>query len=140
MGGTIRVNSLDTSLALVLDSHPDGVLIVDHGGVVRYANPAAGDLFGAPLHTMVDRRFHAPVRLSEDVDVRTAAGTVLELRTVETVWAGLHAFMVCVRDVTRQRDIEAELRRTRAEQRYATAPTPQPISRVAWPRGRRETT
>lgn len=114
-------------LRAVGEALPDGVLVVDAAGVVRFANAAAArllgrdapDLVGAPLGFPVADRLTMPAPLPTSVDaagatdgardaapvvppgsVSTALARVLEMRVAPLAWRGDAARVVSLRDVT----------------------------------------
>lgn len=116
--------------ALVIDSLPDGVLVVDDQGHVRTANPAARHLLGSP---------HALTATVFDLQEEAGWGPLLELTRLTadsgknhedyvTIWHGnhaqrqvhvrtrlatphgIHAESLCVLFLQDQREMEARIR------------------------------
>ena len=115
--GPVRAPRSDERLREIIDRLADGVVIVSRDGVVRFANPAAQQLFGRGADELLGREFGFPTLAGEttEIDVvrRGGATAAAELRAVETEWEGEAAFLVSLRDVTDRR--EAEERRRQAE-------------------------
>jgi len=106
----------------------DGVVIVDSGGIIRFANPAAERLFGRPMSDLIDRDLGFPLVSSEaaEVDVvRPNQQTVTaELRSVEIDWEESSAHLISLRDITDRRRAEertAQLNRERVARVEAEA-------------------
>jgi signal transduction histidine kinase len=105
-----RPNSAEL-LAKLLTSTPDGLLLVDTHGVVRYANPAAETLFERHPGTLAGQHFGLPhvdgireVELVRGGDLRT-----VEMRSIETTWEGEPVWVIALRDTTEQRLSEQQL-------------------------------
>lgn len=116
--------------ALVIDSLPDGVLVVDDQGKVRTANPAARQLLGsqhAMQATVFDLRDEAGWRPLLDL-TRLTVGTGHNHEEYVTIWHGdhvqrrvhartrlatphgIHAENLCVLFLQDQREMEARMR------------------------------
>jgi signal transduction histidine kinase len=119
-----------SSLAtLIVERLADAVMIVDAAGIVRFANPAAGRLFGrdaAHVAPLVGSAFGFPILLDEIAEVELVpprpegAGEPLlvELRAAEIPWDGGAAHVLSLRDVTERKRMEqriTELERLRSD-------------------------
>jgi signal transduction histidine kinase len=99
---------------------PDGVLVVDHAGSIRFANPAAGELFGRTARDLDGQPLGFPVLVGESAEIEllrpTGEQVAVELRTVEFQWKGTPATLLSLRDITDRRALEHErLARAQAE-------------------------
>ena len=103
----------------LVERNADGVLIVDAEGRVRYANPAAGRLFGRPPEALVGQDLGFPLVAAEAVEVvlmRGGAPVYAELRAAPIEWEGQAGYLVSLRDTTDRRRAEEQRRaRERAE-------------------------
>jgi diguanylate cyclase (GGDEF)-like protein/PAS domain S-box-containing protein len=102
----------------------DGILVVDHEGLVVFANPSAETLLGRPPDKLLERPFGLPLATTGDIaelDLvhRDGAPVVIEMHVGHITWAGRDAFVVTLRDVTGRKTVERELRAS--EERYALA-------------------
>src|SRR5712671_3537899 len=93
------------SLRAIIERLPDGIVIVDRNGVIRFANPAAERLFDRSAEELVGTSFGFPVVVGEtteiDVVQRGGGGVVYaELRVVETEWDDEQVEIVSLRDIT----------------------------------------
>ncbi len=102
-----------TSFAAIVDQNTDGITVVDAGGVVRFANPAACALLETPLDQLVGSRsdWAADVNGGDELEVRRSNGApgVAELGSIETTWDGQPARLVVLHDVTERKRLEKEL-------------------------------
>jgi signal transduction histidine kinase len=99
-----RVRADGSGLRAIVERMADGVIIVGLDGIIRFANPAAEQLFGRSATDLKGRDLGFPVVVGERAEVevvRPQGRTVTaELRVVDIEWEGEHARLVSVRDVT----------------------------------------
>lgn len=107
-------------LESVIDSSPDGMVVVDRDGMVRYANAAAVALLGRPREELVGRLFEHPLGGARSLELRLPDGKggelEAELRAADIEWKGIPARLAAIRDVTELRKLEqlrAEVRERR---------------------------
>ena len=100
----------------IVERTADGILVLDAGGKVLYANPSAGSLFMRSQEDMGEIWFGRPIATDEmtELDVLRKDGTagVAEMRLEETDWEGRPAYLAMLRDITDRRRAEEALRRT----------------------------
>ena len=94
-----------SSLRAIIERLPDGIVIVDTHGVIRFANPAAERLFDRTAEDLVGTSFGFPVVVGETTEIdivqRGGGGVVYgELRVVETEWEDEQVQIVSLRDIT----------------------------------------
>ncbi len=105
----------DDSFRDLIARLPDGVLVVDQTGVIRYANPAAQRLFrkteselvGAPLGISIKQGDQTEMELP---GVEDGAARFAELHVGSAEWCGQFAWIVTLRDVTERKLIAEALR------------------------------
>ncbi len=94
----------------------DGIIVVNHEGLIRLANPAAAVLFGRPADELVGYLFGFPVVSGEtselDIICRDGQHIIAEMRVVETEWAGEAVYLASIRDITGRKRLEEQLRQT----------------------------
>lgn len=110
-----RKRSQQRQFQVLLDASPDGILLVNDAGVVRYVNQAAVDLFGRSR----DELFAEPIGFSvvdakpvEIVVSRPDGDRTCEMRVVRMEWDEEPTWLASIRDVTDRR--QAEILRIRA--------------------------
>ena len=108
------------ALELMVQQMPDGVLVVDHAGAIRFANPAAAQLFGRNARDLAGQPLGFPVLVGESAEIEllrpSGDPVAVELRTVEFQWKGTPATLLSLRDITDRRSLEHErLARAQAE-------------------------
>lgn len=99
------------SLRLIIQRLPDGIVIVDREGNIRFANPAAERLFGRGADDLMGTSFGFPVVVGETTEIeiiqRRGGGVVhAELRVVEADWEEEQVELVSLRDITDRKQAE----------------------------------
>ncbi len=97
----------------VVEVNKDGIVIIDAGGTVRYANPAARLFIGCPGHDLVG----GPLNLSlapgevQEIQISRENGDigVGEVRVVPTVWEDKQALLASFRDITERKNLQEQL-------------------------------
>ncbi len=89
----------------LLAAHPDGIMVVDGEGVVRYANPAAEDHLEVGDDTFVGQSLGLPLTGfdgSMEIEVRTDDGSyrIIRIHARPCRWEGADAQMLTTQDVT----------------------------------------
>lgn len=104
----------------IVEGLPDGIVIVDREGTIRFVNPAAARLFNRPAAELVGSSFGFPVVAGEQTEVdvvQASAGTSVnaELRVVDTKWEGEPVYLASLRDITDRKRAEEHSRQLVAE-------------------------
>src|SRR6476620_2835887 len=94
-----------SSLRAIIERLPDGIVVVDGKGTIRFANPAAERLFDRRSDDLVGTSFGFPVVVGETTEIdivqRGGGGVVYaELRVVEKDWDEEQVEVVSLRDIT----------------------------------------
>ncbi|MFP4119981.1 MAG: response regulator [Coleofasciculus sp.] len=102
----------EAQFQVLISKNPDGIIVIDTGGIVRFINPAALSLFSRQEDELLGQVLGFPV-VGEDnteVDVRTGTGEnrVAQMRVVQIEWQGKEGYLVSLRDVTQQKRVEEE--------------------------------
>ncbi len=109
----------------IIEHNSDGVLILDHKGVIRFANPAAEWLYQTPPEeSLIGKRFTAhdfvPSFSGSKTEIcildKANMNRTVELQLAESEWEGRPALILSLRDITERKRIEhawqEEVRRT----------------------------
>jgi len=109
---------------ILVERSPDGMMIVDHVGVIQYANPMSGLLFDRATEELVGAPFGFPIgqgAVSEVGIVRSSGEPGdAEMRVLDTEWNGRPAYLIMLRDITdRKRAEELEQRLIHADRLMA---------------------
>jgi len=98
----------------IIDRSADATLIVDREGVVRFANAAAGQLFGQGAEQLVGEQFGYPVSTEATTEIEILEQEqnprVVEMRVVATRWEGAPALVATLRDISELKRTEMLLR------------------------------
>jgi signal transduction histidine kinase len=101
----------------------DAIVIVDQGGNVRFANPAAEELFGRKAGQLLGAPFGLPLVSGEstDVDIPRNGGKpgIAEMRLSEIEWEGKVAYLAMLCDLTELHSLLAGKRRRSEDLRRA---------------------
>jgi signal transduction histidine kinase len=121
-------NRSEARLRAIVDRLADGVVLLDGKGTIRFANPAAVELFGRSLEELagIDLGFPSMLGDAGEIEVVRPGGATVtaELRVVETKWDGEEVRLVSIRDITdrkRAADRAMQLERERLARAEAEA-------------------
>ena len=108
----------------IVECVADGVLVVDDSGCIRFANPAAADLFGRGMKELIGTEFGFPLvaGATTEIEIVRPGGKLVtaELRVGESSWNGAHLSVVSLRDITERKKAE-ETGKQLAEEQAARA-------------------
>jgi two-component system, LuxR family, sensor kinase FixL len=97
---------------IILEHLLDAVLIVDEVGNILYANNAATKLFNKPAAALFDENFGFPVTPFEVQEMQIMRqGELLTVQMLASIisWNQRQAYLLSLRDITRQKQVENEL-------------------------------
>jgi C4-dicarboxylate-specific signal transduction histidine kinase len=98
----------------VLNQSVDGLLIIDTEGIVQYANPAAVSIFSTKTSELVGFQIGYPSS-SEPVEMiipDETEGFTIEIRSCDIQWKGQRMSLANLRDITKHKHLENQLRGT----------------------------
>lgn len=114
---TEEIQSLRESLEHIVANSADAIMVIDDHGIIRFANPAAAEIFNRRQKEMVGSDFGFPVAAGNalDLDIVRKDGriTVAELRAVEITWKGKPAYLASIRDITERKQFQDKIIRLR---------------------------
>ncbi|HLO27121.1 MAG TPA: PAS domain S-box protein, partial [Geobacteraceae bacterium] len=92
-----------------------GILVIDHHGIIRFANQAAATIFGCSIEQFLGERCEFPLVTDKTTELtvksRDGRTVALEMRGMATAWDGKQATVVHLQDITERRQKEQELRK-----------------------------
>ncbi|HVU22683.1 MAG TPA: ATP-binding protein [Opitutus sp.] len=107
----------------IYDASIDAIVVTDADGIVRFANPAAGGMFGRTPEKLVGDHFGFPVVAGAltEVDILRPDGSVgvAEMHVVDLPWNGAPAHLASLRDITERKRAEVDRRRMETQLRQA---------------------
>lgn len=102
----------EQQLQKLISENPDGIIVVDNLGIVRFINPAALELLRRSREELIDESFGFPVVNGDflEVDIPIGSGKILvaQMRVSKIKWQGENAFVVSLRDITQLKQAEIE--------------------------------
>ena len=111
--------SEERRLRSIIEQLADGIVIVGADGAIRFANPAAEQLFARSAHTLVGTELGFPITTDAPAEIELVRpdGKALtaELRVVEMEWRGELACLLSIRDITDRRRAEEHARQVERE-------------------------
>ncbi|MBI4249729.1 MAG: response regulator [Elusimicrobia bacterium] len=106
----VERHRLLASLNNIIESAPDGMVIVDSQGMVQHVNPAAELLFGRKGEQLLGKPFPYPMPNAPSGELKipqeTAGTRIVEARISAIEWRDQPAKLASMRDITELRRIE----------------------------------
>ncbi|MDI4237735.1 response regulator [Bradyrhizobium sp. Arg237L] len=115
MTGSSNGSRIDqTEIRFLIEKNADGIIVVDEGGTVLFANPAAEQIFGRTSGSLIGSPIGIPFVTSDATEItvhRPGDGPIdAEVRVVETSWDHRPARLASLRDISARRALEERLR------------------------------
>ncbi len=108
----VALKKSEKQLRMLITKNPDGIVVVDKKGIVKFINPAALKLFNRQEEELLGELFGFPVAGEDknEVDISTGTGRELiaQMRVVKVDWQGKPANLVTLRDITERKQAELE--------------------------------
>ena len=102
----------EANLRDVIANNVDGVIVVDAKGTIQFTNPGAEALFGRSADELLQPPFGFPVEAcqSSEIEILRSDGqrVPVEMRVVPMSWERQSARLAILRDLTLQKQAEAE--------------------------------
>jgi len=107
---TRALEESEKRLRRITEHNIDAIVVVNHNGIVSFANPAAGDMFERKSEDFIGKEFDFPVKPGAEIEVEIARklGQIIiaEMRSAKIEWHGQDANLVSLRDITERRQVE----------------------------------
>ena len=101
----------DRQLEKLITENPDGIIVVDQQGIVKFVNSAASELLGSGKE-LIGESFGFPVVNGDylEVDIPRSPTEILvaQMRVSQIQWQSANAFVVSLRDITQLKQAEEE--------------------------------
>ena len=110
--GHQHLTASDRQLEKLITENPDGIIVVDQQGIVKFINFAALELLGKSGEELVGESLGFPVVNGDylEVDIPRSQTEILvaQMRVSQIQWQGAKAFVVSLRDITQLKQAEEE--------------------------------
>jgi PAS domain S-box-containing protein len=110
-----ELEATKANFSSIVEKTRDGLLILDKEGIVLYANPAAGALFGRDEKELLDQLFGFSLTAGETTELEIVRmdheKCLAEMHLDDTEWRGEDAYLATLRDVTERKRLLAEAKR-----------------------------
>jgi signal transduction histidine kinase len=97
----------------LIRDNADAVLVLDRGGMIRFANPATGKLFNCDPARLIGTHPGIPIRESGSIEIGLGFSkgqeTVVDVRIMRTYWDGEPAYLATLRDISSRKRVESDL-------------------------------
>ena len=124
----------EARLRTVIEKSADAIVVVDRKGIVQLTNPAAEALLGLEAEHLTGVEFGFPLTKGEttEIDVLGRHGevAVAEMRMTEIDWGDETLYLAVLRDVTKRKMMEEDLRRAKEEAEETSKQLGEAIKRV----------
>ncbi|MBD2137303.1 diguanylate cyclase [Anabaena sp. FACHB-1237] len=111
---TKKLRESENKLNTIVTYIKDGILIVDHDGVVQFVNPAALQMFDKSFDDLLYHELGIPVVVGKvaELDIIRANGVLgkAEITVGDAEWLDKKVSIVSLRDVSERNQIERKLR------------------------------
>lgn len=97
----------------LIRDNTDAVLVLDRGGMIRFANPATGRLFNCDPAKLIGTHPGIPIREFGSIEIGLGFNdeqeTTVDVRTMRTYWDGEWAYLATLRDISSRKRAENDL-------------------------------
>jgi len=97
---------------VLIEEHSDGVIVVNHEGIVKYLNKACENLLSRSSEELLNQAFGFPISTGENTEISLIqkGGNIIivEMRVTEIFWSEEQCYLAALRDITLRKKIERE--------------------------------
>ncbi len=109
----VETRKLKARFESLMRDNADAILVLDMGGRVKFANPAAGSLFDRDPGSLIGTDPGIPIENAESMEIaigkRNGIDTVLDIRVMKTYWDDEQVFLATLRDISLRKRTERAL-------------------------------
>lgn len=103
----------------IVSGLPDGVVVADRSGSIRFVNPAAEHVLGRSSEQLIGKPFSYIETSDGTTEVEilqlNSEPLVLEMRVAQTTWEGEPAMLATLRDISERLQLTRDLQRSNEE-------------------------
>ena len=119
-----EISTLNTQFKSLIADNADAMVVLDENNVVRFVNPAAEKLFGQHACRMLDTKLPIPLEPGREAEMEinrpNDTDICVDIRVMPTMWEGERAYLATLRDISRLKRVERELRSAAEEAKAAS--------------------
>ncbi|MGK7946631.1 MAG: PAS domain S-box protein [Microcystaceae cyanobacterium] len=111
---TNELQKSQTRLQNIINNTSDGLLVVDHKGIVQFLNPMAETLFDVPKEQLLGKYLgFLSGKRGAEIQIHHISGNMVitEMQVTDIIWDQQPAILACLRDITQRRRVEEELQK-----------------------------
>ena len=110
----LKPEPIRSSSATIIDKNGAGLIVFGKNNVVQFANKAAGELLGCPVHELLGKSSDFPWAEIKDgefiIHRQDSETTAIEVRILEMEWGGEIVRLAFLQDITARRSTEEALK------------------------------
>ena len=119
-----EISSLHAQFKSLIADNADAMVVLEENGFVRFVNPAAERLYGQHAGRILNTRLRLPLEPGQEAEMEICkpdgTATYVDIRVMPTMWEGVSAFLATLRDISRLKKVELELRSAAKEAKEAS--------------------
>lgn len=101
-----QLKESEERLSRIIQTISDGLIIVDHKGVIQFVNPAAEELFGRSQQELIYTYIGIPLVKEHMTEIVLTPPngkiTITQMRITDIIWEEAPAFLLSLRNITEQ--------------------------------------
>jgi putative nucleotidyltransferase with HDIG domain len=109
----LELTTSEARIRRIIEENPDGVVVVDHEGIIRFANPASQVLFGVPEDVLLGTPLGLPNVTGASAEItiprKGQSHITAEMRSVTSIWDGAPSHIVSMHDITARKLAETRI-------------------------------
>lgn len=113
---TLELQASELRFRNIIENNSDGILIIDQNRIIHFVNPAAESILDRKSNELIGETFEFPVSEDESVELNIVRQDeekiTVEMRIVEIEWEGKDVFLASLRNITRRKQAEEQIRRS----------------------------
>jgi PAS domain S-box-containing protein len=118
-----EIFNIQANLHKILEKNADAIVVVSKDGRILFTNPAAESLLGHKQKELLSQPFNFPLDggKTSEIEIKHQDNIIItaEMNVVEISWEGSPAYLASLRNITRRKKMEEDLRES--EEKFSRA-------------------